>query len=50
MTEKGNSMKTKTVLLLLFSFAISSFAQAPSSEPQQFIRVEAPVVALPTCA
>jgi imidazolonepropionase-like amidohydrolase len=39
-------MKTKTVLLLLFSFAISSFAQAPSSEPQQFIRVEAPVVAL----
>ena len=39
-------MKTKTVFLVLLSFAISSFAQAPSSERQQFIRAEAPVVAL----
>jgi imidazolonepropionase-like amidohydrolase len=38
-------MKTTTALLLLFSFAIVSFAQAPS-ERQQFIRVEAPLVAL----
>jgi len=46
MTEKKNSMKAKIVLLLLFRFASSSLAQAPSSERQQFIRVEAPVVAL----
>jgi imidazolonepropionase-like amidohydrolase len=39
-------MKTKTVLLLLFSFAITSFAQGPPAERQQFIRVEAPVLAL----
>jgi imidazolonepropionase-like amidohydrolase len=39
-------MKTTTALLLLFGIAINSFAQAPSSERQQFIRVEAPVVAL----
>ena len=38
-------MKTKIVFLLLFSFAISAFAQAPT-ERQQFIRVEAPQVAL----
>lgn len=37
-------MKTKIVLLLLFGFAIESFAQAP--DRQQFIRVEAPVIAL----
>ena len=39
-------MKTTTALLLLFGLVISSFAQAPTSERQQFIRVEAPVVAL----
>jgi imidazolonepropionase-like amidohydrolase len=38
-------MKTTTVLLLLFCFASGAFAQRPS-ELQQFIRVEAPVVAL----
>ena len=37
-------MKPKLPILLLFCFAISSFAQAP--DRQQFIRVEAPVVAL----
>ncbi|HEY2973661.1 MAG TPA: amidohydrolase family protein [Pyrinomonadaceae bacterium] len=39
-------MKTTTVLLLLLSVFISGLAQAPNSERQQFIRVEAPVVAL----
>src|SRR5260370_36995149 len=39
-------MKTQTVLFLLFSFAISAFAQGPPAERQQYIRVEAPVVAL----
>jgi imidazolonepropionase-like amidohydrolase len=39
-------MKTTTALLLLFVIAINSVAQAPTSERQQFIRVEAPVVAL----
>lgn len=39
-------MKTATALLLLFGIAISSVAQAPNSERQQFIRVEAPVVVL----
>src|SRR6266850_8080865 len=37
-------MKTKLPILLLFCFAIASFAQAP--DRQQFIRVEAPVIAL----
>src|SRR5882724_2451824 len=37
-------MKTKLPILLLFCLAISSFAQAP--DRQQFIRVEAPVIAL----
>ena len=37
-------MKPKLPFLLLFCFATSSFAQAP--DRQQFIRVEAPVVAL----
>src|SRR2546426_1502155 len=46
MTRKENSMKTTTALLLLFGIAIGSFAQAPTPERQQFIRVEAPVVAL----
>jgi imidazolonepropionase-like amidohydrolase len=43
--EKETAMKTKIVFLLLFSFAISAFAQAPT-ERQQFIRVEALQVAL----
>src|SRR2546423_836568 len=39
-------MKTTTVLLLLLSGLISCLAQTPSSERQQFIRVEAPMIAL----
>src|SRR5882724_9818444 len=39
-------MKTATALLLLFSVFIACLAQAPTSERQQFIRVEAPVIAL----
>ncbi len=39
-------MKTTVALLLLLGLAINSFAQSPASERQQFIRVEAPVVAL----
>ncbi len=39
-------MKTITVLLLLLSSAVSSVAQTPTSERQQFIRVDAPVVVL----
>jgi hypothetical protein len=38
-------MKTTTVLLLLFSVWFSCLAQSPTSESQQFIRVEAPVIA-----
>ena len=37
-------MKTKLSILLVFCFAVASFAQAP--ERQQFIRAEAPVIAL----
>jgi len=37
-------MKTKLLIVLLFCFAIVSFAQAP--DRQQFIRLEAPVTAL----
>src|SRR5438128_3340438 len=39
-------MKTTTVFFLLFSTFIGCLAQAPQSDRQQFIRVEAPVVAL----
>jgi imidazolonepropionase-like amidohydrolase len=39
-------MKTTTPLLLLFSVCFSCLAQTPTSERQQFIRVEAPVIAL----
>jgi imidazolonepropionase-like amidohydrolase len=39
-------MKTTTVLLLLFTVSISCLAQGPASDRQQFIRIEAPVVAL----
>jgi len=39
-------MKTTTALLLLFSLFIACLAQAPTSDRQQFIRVEAPVIAL----
>ncbi|HJZ82705.1 MAG TPA: amidohydrolase family protein [Pyrinomonadaceae bacterium] len=38
-------MKTTTAILLLLAFA-TSFAQNPQNDRQQFIRVEAPVVAL----
>jgi imidazolonepropionase-like amidohydrolase len=39
-------MKTTTALLLLFGVFIAYLAQTPPSERQQFIRVEAPVIAL----
>jgi len=39
-------MKTTTALLLLLTVSIGCLAQTPQSERQQFIRVEAPVVAL----
>src|SRR5947209_15907687 len=39
-------MKTTTVFFLLFSTFIGCLAQAPQSDRQQFIRVDAPVVAL----
>ncbi|MEP6920349.1 MAG: amidohydrolase family protein [bacterium] len=39
-------MKTTTLLLLLFSVGFSCFAQTPPPERQQFVRVEAPVIAL----
>jgi imidazolonepropionase-like amidohydrolase len=38
-------MKTTTVILLL-TLCCSTFAQAPQTDRQQFIRVEAPVIAL----
>ena len=39
-------MKVTTALLLLLTVCITTFAQAPQSDRQQFIRVEAPVIAL----
>ncbi len=39
-------MKTTTAILLLFNVAICSFAQTATAERQQFIRIEAPAVAL----
>jgi imidazolonepropionase-like amidohydrolase len=39
-------MKITTTVLLLFSTFISCLAQGPPSDRQQFIRVEAPVIAL----
>src|SRR5262245_66647922 len=39
-------MKTIITLLLLLTLCFSTFAQAPQSDRQQFIRVEAPVTAL----
>ncbi|MDX6611286.1 MAG: hypothetical protein QOD75_472 [Blastocatellia bacterium] len=39
-------MKTAIASLLLFLLPLGAFAQAPSPERQQFIRIEAPVVAL----
>ena len=39
-------MKTTTTLLLLLSISITCMAQTPPSDRQQFIRVEAPAVAL----
>src|ERR1700737_4296875 len=41
-----NSLKTTSTLLLLFTVVIGCLAQTPPSDRQQFIRVEAPVVAL----
>ena len=39
-------MKTTTILLLLCIACVNCFAQAPQSDRQQFIRAEAPVIAL----
>ncbi len=39
-------MKSTIVMLLLLGVSISSLAQSPASERQQFIRVEAPMIAL----
>jgi len=39
-------MKTTSALLLLFSVFIACLAQAPTSDRQQFIRVESPLIAL----
>src|SRR5437879_4526532 len=39
-------MKITVVFFLLCSLSISSFAQGPATDRQQFIRVEAPVIAL----
>src|SRR2546428_3565709 len=46
MTILENSMKTTTALLLLLSVFITCLAQTPPSDRQQFIRVEAAVIAL----
>jgi imidazolonepropionase-like amidohydrolase len=39
-------MRTTTLLLLLVCLSISGLAQTPASDRQQFIRAEAPVIAL----
>ncbi|MFN2510782.1 MAG: amidohydrolase family protein [Pyrinomonadaceae bacterium] len=39
-------MKSITILLLLLAISVSGFAQTPASDSQQFIRVEASVIAL----
>src|SRR5882724_472047 len=39
-------MKITTVLFLLFIISVVGFAQGPNADRQQFIRVEAPVIAL----
>jgi imidazolonepropionase-like amidohydrolase len=39
-------MRSTTIVILLLSIFISGLAQTPPSERQQFIRVEAPVIAL----
>src|SRR3989440_12594200 len=41
-----NSMKIATALFLLCTLALASFAQGPQSDRQQFIRIDAPVIAL----
>src|SRR5438309_3204533 len=46
MTILENSMKITTALLLLFTAFINCLAQTPPAERQQFIRAEAPVIAL----
>jgi len=42
-------MKITTTLLLLICFAVTLLAQGPA-ERQQFIRIDAPVIALVQCA
>src|SRR5437899_13085569 len=39
-------MKTITAVVLLLAIFVASLAQTPPSDRQQFIRVEAPVIAL----
>lgn len=39
-------MKTTNALFLLFTISICALAQAPQSDRQQFIRVEAPIIVL----
>src|SRR5262245_54287945 len=39
-------MRIPFVIFVLISFVVTSFAQGPQNERQQFIRVEAPQIAL----
>jgi len=39
-------MRTSTAILLLLIFSLSSLGQTPQSDRQQFIRIEAPLIAL----
>src|SRR4029079_10495606 len=43
---RGETMKTTAGLLLLFAFIFPAVAQPQQTERQQFIRVEAPTIAL----
>src|SRR5260370_12819732 len=45
-TSLENAMKITTALFLLLAVVIACLAQTPPSDRQQFIRVEAPVIAL----
>src|SRR6266851_5874509 len=45
-SQSENSMKITIVLFLLFSLSIVCVAQGPPADRQQFIRAEAPVIAL----
>src|SRR6185436_16822047 len=44
--DPERTMKTTTTLLLLLNISITCLAQTPPPDRQQFIRIEAPVVAL----